>query len=77
LGSGNVVQFAPPAEIEENVRLFALELPPTLWRALRDEGLIDSRTSCTGWMSHGMDRSEPAQSDGRRACTKLGRCSHR
>jgi D-threo-aldose 1-dehydrogenase len=31
------------AEIEENVRLFALDLPSALWRALRDEGLIDSR----------------------------------
>src|SRR5262249_33187528 len=31
------------AEIEENVRLFALDLPSALWRALRDEGLIDPR----------------------------------
>ena len=31
------------AEIEENVHLFALDLPSALWRALRDEGLIDSR----------------------------------
>jgi hypothetical protein len=38
LGSGNVVQVAPPAEIEENVRLFALELPPTLWRACGMKG---------------------------------------
>ena len=29
-----------PAEIEENVRLFGLEIPAELWRALRRDGLV-------------------------------------
>jgi len=31
------------AEVEENVRLFELDLPAELWRALRRDGLIDPR----------------------------------
>jgi len=31
-----------PAEIEENVRLFGIDIPPALWRTLQREGLIDS-----------------------------------
>ncbi|MGH7788923.1 MAG: aldo/keto reductase, partial [Candidatus Binatia bacterium] len=30
-----------PAEITDNARLFALDIPPALWRTLRDEGCID------------------------------------
>jgi len=29
-----------PAEMEENVRLFALDIPPELWRALQRDGLV-------------------------------------
>jgi aryl-alcohol dehydrogenase-like predicted oxidoreductase len=29
------------AEIADNARLFALDIPPALWRALRDEGGVD------------------------------------
>jgi hypothetical protein len=32
-----------PAEVEDNVRLFAFDIPPALWRTLRDSGCIDSR----------------------------------
>lgn len=31
-----------PAEIADNARLFALDIPPALWRTLRDEGCIDA-----------------------------------
>ena len=30
------------AEIADNARLFALDIPPALWRTLRDEGCIDA-----------------------------------
>jgi D-threo-aldose 1-dehydrogenase len=32
-----------PAEVDENARLFALDIPPELWRALLREGLVDPR----------------------------------
>ena len=35
-----------PAEIEENARLFALDIPSELWRALRREGCIDANAPC-------------------------------
>jgi len=35
-------------EIEENARLFALDIPAELWRALRSEGLVDRAAACPG-----------------------------
>jgi D-threo-aldose 1-dehydrogenase len=36
------------AEVTDNARLFALDLPPALWRALRDEGGIDPSAPTPG-----------------------------
>ena len=36
------------AEITDNARLFALDIPPALWRTLRDEGCIDRATPGPG-----------------------------
>ena len=38
------------AEIADNARLFALDIPPALWRALRDEGGID-RDRANPWVA--------------------------
>jgi D-threo-aldose 1-dehydrogenase len=36
------------AEIADNARLFALDIPPALWRALRDEGCIGRTAPAPG-----------------------------
>jgi D-threo-aldose 1-dehydrogenase len=43
-----VVGARSAAEITENARLFALDIPPALWRALRDAGCLDPHAPVPG-----------------------------
>ncbi|MFG3253757.1 aldo/keto reductase [Streptomyces sp. NPDC048172] len=38
-----VVGMRTPEEVEANVAYFGTEIPPSLWRSLKDEGLMDTR----------------------------------